>query len=77
MVDTPDNRRALEIARDLLMLGESMSGRDAQGARDLLSTDARYMTPMKTVKATKPKLIHKESEFARMIAAVMGYGTSS
>ena len=36
-------RRALKIARDLLMLGETMSGRDAQTARDLLSTDARYL----------------------------------
>ena len=77
LIDTPDNRRALEIARDLLMLGESMSGRDAQTARDLLSTDARYLTPMKTVKSTKPKLIHKESEYARVIAAVMGYGTTA
>lgn len=77
LVDTPDNRRALEIARDLLMLGESMSGRDAETARGLLSTDARYLTPMKTVKAVKPKLIHKESEFARMVAAVMGYGTTA
>lgn len=77
LIDTPDNRRALEIARDLLMLGESMSGRDAQTARDLLSTDARYLTPMKTVKSIKPRLIHKESEYARVIAAVMGYGTTA
>jgi hypothetical protein len=55
LIDTLDNRRGLEIARDLLMLGESMSGRDAQTARDLLSTDARYLTPMKTVKSTRPK----------------------
>lgn len=61
LVDTPDNRRALETARDLLMLGESMSGRDAQAARGLLSNDARYLTPMKTVTAIKPKLIHKET----------------
>jgi hypothetical protein len=77
LVDTPDNRRALEIARDLLTLGESMSGRDAEAARGLLSADARYLTPMKTVSTIKPKLVHRESEYAKMIAAFMGYGTTA
>jgi hypothetical protein len=77
LVDTPDNRRALQIARDLLTLGESFSGRDAEMARELMSTDARYLNPMKTVKATKPRLVHKEPEYSRLISAVMGYGVNS
>lgn len=77
LIDTPDNRRALEIARDLLTLGEAMTGRRSEAAQDLLSTDARYLTPLKTVKATRPRLEHGESEVARIMAAVMGYGTLS
>jgi hypothetical protein len=77
LIDTPDNRRALEIARDLLMLGESMSGRRAESAQDLLSTDARYLTPLKTVKAARPRLEYADPEFAKLVAAVMGYGTTS
>lgn len=77
LIDTPDNRRALEIARDLLTLGESMSGRRAEGAQDLLSSDARYLTPLKTVKRSRRRLDHAEGEFARVIAAVMGYGALS
>jgi len=74
LIDTPDNRQALEIARDLLMMGEAMSGRQAEGARELLSSDARYLSPMKTVKATRPRLDHREGEYAPLVAAVMGYG---
>lgn len=74
LIDTPDNRRALEIARDLLTLGESMAGRDAETARDMLATDARYLGPMKSVAAHRPRLAHKEPEYSKIIAAVMGYG---
>jgi hypothetical protein len=74
--DTADNRQALEIARDLLSLGESMSGREAESARDLLSTDARYLGPMKTIRTMKPRLAYREPEYAKLIAAIMGYGTS-
>ncbi|GAB3438981.1 hypothetical protein GCM10027517_11860 [Phycicoccus ginsengisoli] len=77
LIDTPDNRRALKIAADLLEMGEAMSGRQAEDARDLLSTDARYLGPMKTVKANRPRLEHKESEYAPLIAAVMGYGVTT
>jgi len=76
LIDTEDNRRALEIARDLLSVGESLAGRQAEDARDLLSSDARYLNPMKTVKATRPRLDHKENEYAPLIAAVMGYGVT-
>lgn len=74
LIDTPDNRRALEIARDLLTLGESMAGRDAETARDMLATDARYLGPMKSVAAHRPRLAHKEPEYSKIISAVMGYG---
>jgi hypothetical protein len=43
---------------------------------DLLSTDAIYLNPMKTVKANRPRLPHKEAEYSKLIAAVMGYGAS-
>lgn len=76
LIDTEDNRRALEIARDLIELGEPMAGRDAQAARDLLASDARYLNPMKTVAANRPRLAHKEAEYSKIIAAVMGYGSA-
>ncbi|MFJ5839795.1 hypothetical protein ACIQGO_24065 [Streptomyces shenzhenensis] len=75
LVDTPENRRALEIARDLLTLGEALTGREAEKASQALSSDARYLGPLKTVKATKPRLMHKESEYSKIMAAFMGYGT--
>ncbi len=74
LIDTPDNRRALTIARELLTLGETMAGRDAEGARGILATNARYLNPMKTVSANRPRLAHKEAEYSKIIAAVMGYG---
>ena len=77
LIDTPDIRRALEIARDLLMLGESMSGRRAESAQDLLPSDARYLAPLKTVKAACPRLEYSDPEFAKLVAAVMGYGTTA
>lgn len=76
LIDTPDNRRALQIALDLIAIGESMAGRDAESARDLLSSDARYLTPMKTVRANRPRLAQDEAEYAPIVAAVMGYGLS-
>jgi hypothetical protein len=77
LIDTPDNRQALNIALDLLTRGEAFSGRDAEVARDVLATDARYLNPMKTVKKTKPRLMHREAEFSKVIAAVFGYGTTT
>jgi hypothetical protein len=37
LIDTSDNRKALEIARDLLLTGESMTGRTPEGASALLA----------------------------------------
>lgn len=75
LVDTPENRRALEIAHDLLTLGETLTGREAERASQVLSSDARYIGPLKTIKTTKPRLMHKEGEYAKIMAAFMGYGT--
>ena len=74
LIDTEDNRRALVIARDLMTLGESMSGRDASKARASLSSDARYLNPIKTIAATRPRLQQSEPEYPELIYAVMGYG---
>ena len=76
LINTQENRRALEIARDLIMEGESMAGRDAKSARDALSEDGSYKTPMKTVALQKPRITVPESEYADIIAAVMGYGVT-
>ena len=53
-----------------------MAGRNAESTRDLLSTDAIYLNPMKTVSANRPRLAHKEAEYSKLVAAVMGYGTA-
>ena len=76
LIDTEDNRQALEIARDLMTLGESMAGRDASGAREHLAADARYLNPMKTVAANRPRLLQSEAEHSKIIAAIMGYGSA-
>ena len=76
LIDTKDNRQALEIARDLMTLGESMAGRDASEAREYLAADARYLNPMKTVAANRPRLLQSEAEHSKIIAAVMGYGSA-
>ena len=76
LINTADNRRALEIARDLLTLGESMAGRDASRARESLASDSRYLNPMKTVAASRPRLQQSEAEYSELIAGVMGYGAA-
>lgn len=74
LIDTDDNRRALEIALDLIAMGEAFAGRDAAIVRESLTSDARYLTPMKTIAASRPQLQQDESEYSEIIAAVMGYG---
>ena len=76
LIDTKDNRQAMEIALDLITLGEPMAGRDASTAREHLASDARYLNPMKTVAASRPRLLQSETEYSRIIAAVMGYGSA-
>lgn len=76
LIDTKDNRRALDIARDLMTLGESMAGREAETARESLSADAAYFTPMKTVAASRPRLLQSEKEYSAVVAAVMGYAAA-
>jgi len=76
LIDTKDNRKALEIARDLITLGESMAGRDSSRAREYLAADARYLNPMKTVAVSRPRLLQSEPEYSKIIAAVMGYGSA-
>ena len=74
LIDTPDNRRALQIARDLLTLGEPMVGRDSPGAMELLASDGQYISPMKTIAKNRPRLAHGEKEYSKIISAVMGHG---
>jgi hypothetical protein len=77
LIDTADNRRALAIAADLLALGESMSGRQAENAQDLLSLNNRYLTPMKSLSSTRKRLSATNPELERALAGVFGYGVTS
>ena len=76
LIETEDNRKALEIALDLLTLGETMSGRDSAQARRVLASDARYLNPLKTVAANRPRLQQGEEQYSEIVAAVMGYGAT-
>ena len=74
LINTPDNRRALKIAKELIQLGEPTSGRQSEQARDALSTDSRYLTPIKAAAISRKRLEQPESEFGPLIAGLMGYG---
>jgi hypothetical protein len=76
LIDTPDNREALSIARDMLTLGEPMAvgrGGSAQ-ARDLLSLDARYVNPLQTAARTRDRVQVPDREYEKLIDAVMSRG---
>jgi hypothetical protein len=76
LIDTSDNRKALEVARDLLLTGESMAGRTLEDASVLLAANGQYLTPLKTVKQAKPRLGPGDAALTKLVAAVMGYGTT-
>ncbi|WTX00884.1 hypothetical protein OG216_46450 (plasmid) [Streptomycetaceae bacterium NBC_01309] len=55
-VDTADNREAMEIARELIDVGETMAGRTPPlETRRLLDVNASYMRPIQTVARTRAK----------------------
>ena len=76
LIENDENRRALKIARDLITVGEPMAGRETDGARDLLSIDAQYLSPMKTINVNRPKLPQSEAEYSKIIGIVMGWGAA-
>jgi hypothetical protein len=77
LIDTPDNREALAIARDLIANGEPWAGRDpSPEAQDLLSLGTTYQGPMQTMKWTMERnramVQPTEHEMARVFEAMMG-----
>lgn len=54
LIDTPDNKAAVELALDLLTHGEPVASREDPQKR-LLFTDGAYLTPLMTMKKREPK----------------------
>lgn len=76
LIDTPDNREALTIARDMLSVGEPMAaGRGgSEQARDLLSLDARYLQPLQTAARARDQVRVPDQEYGKVFDALMGRG---
>ncbi|MER6754968.1 hypothetical protein ABT235_12415 [Micromonospora echinofusca] len=76
LIDTPDNREALTIARDMLLAGEPMStGRGASDqARDMLSLDARYLQPLQTAARSRDLVRVPDKEYGKFFDVMMGRG---
>ncbi|MEU3836084.1 hypothetical protein [Streptomyces microflavus] len=74
-IDTPDNREALRIARDLITYGEQLKGRvgDEQ-ARRTLSLGQSFTAPMQTMHRTRPKARTSVKEWQGVIDAALGRG---
>lgn len=77
LIDTPDNRAALELARDLLTYGESLSSRVPNQTEigKLLDSGDPYGTPMKTVKRYRDKQHMKDKKWQVAIDKLMGHGS--
>lgn len=72
-VDTPDNRSALELARDLLTHGELVEHRvDDAVARQTLQSERTYVAPMQTVHRTRTNAQPTAKQFDRIFEAAMG-----
>lgn len=74
-IDTLDNRAALELARDLLTYGESLSGRSVaqNDTGSLLDSGDPYGTPMKTVDRLKSRPRISDKKWQLAIDQLMGH----
>lgn len=74
-IDTPDNREALRIARDLLTFGEQMGSRvgDEQ-ARQVLSQGELFTAPMQTMHRTRTKAPVSPRQWQGVVDAALGRG---
>ncbi|WP_405759827.1 hypothetical protein OG234_15925 [Streptomyces sp. NBC_01420] len=74
-IDTPDNRQALQIARDLVTHGEQLKGRvgDEQ-ARQTLSLGQSFTAPMQTMHRTRAKARTSPKQWQGVIDAALGRG---
>jgi hypothetical protein len=72
-IDTEDNRRALQIARDLLTHGEQVAGRigDAQ-ARATLEVGMPFKAPMQTLSLVRGKVPVSAKQWQSVIDAALG-----
>ncbi|PYC66591.1 hypothetical protein C7C45_24140 [Micromonospora arborensis] len=74
-IDTPDNREALQIARDLLLYGEPVEGRvgDEQ-ARAALIIGQPFAAPMQTVSRLRGKAGASPKQWQAVVDAALGRG---
>ncbi len=75
LIDTRDNRAALELARDLLTHGEPMASRVPNNLEmtGLLDASNPYGTPMKTVKRYRDKQRMTDRSWQSAIDKLMGH----
>lgn len=72
-IDTPDNRDALRLARDLLTHGELVENRiDDNLARKTLAGGRKYTAPMQTVHRTRHNAQPTAKHFDKVFEAAMG-----
>jgi hypothetical protein len=74
-IDTPDNREALLIARDLITFGEPVEGRvgDEQ-ARQALALGQPFTAPMQTMHRTRAKVAVGTKQWQGVVDAALGRG---
>ncbi|UQA93771.1 hypothetical protein [Streptomyces halobius] len=74
-IDTPDNREALRIARELIAFGEQIEGRvgDEQ-ARQALALGQPFMAPMQTMSRTRAKAHVGPKQWQGFVDAALGRG---
>jgi hypothetical protein len=71
-IDTPDNREALLIAKDLLQQGEMIGNRVGDDtARAVLAQGAMLTAPMQTVAKYRPKAAVDPKEWTKVVNAAM------
>jgi hypothetical protein len=76
-IDTPDNRQALAIARDLLSYGEQLAGRvgDEQ-ARQTLALGQPFTAPMQTLSRLRNRAAVSAVQWQKVVDAALGRGKS-
>jgi hypothetical protein len=72
-VDTPDNREALKLARELLAHGELVEHRvEDTLARAALQSDRSYVAPMQTAHRVRKNVQPTARQFDKIFEAAMG-----
>jgi hypothetical protein len=76
-IDTPDNREAFRIARDLLTHGERLAGRVGdEAARATLGLGQPFTAPMQTVARLRGKAAATPKQWQKVVDAALGRGLS-